>query len=208
MAWPPGWDLCAAWQRAGMQGPIGGLTVLEDWRDNYVTPWGQRVDSRLQDQGNRIRGLERHRERDVDPLLSRIPGMENRIGALEGTMSKVEKKCRKNGKDVNNFDKKMNQVIEEIEKLPEKLGQQCGGLGGGFGGGEYTNGQNASQQGFINMIHQQQQLGPVMPWSGFAPPPPAPAPASATAPAPSYGCRVYNSPCIHINMSPMTSRRK
>ncbi len=179
MAWPPNWNLNAAWQRANALGLAGGIMVLEDWRDNFLTPWGQGVDNDLQDHGRRIIALDGQGVKTDNALFQKIPGMENRIDALEGRMGNVEKKCRKNGQAVNNLDKKMNQAIEGIEKL---LGQQRGGLGAGFGGGNYANGQNAYQQGFINMIHQQQQVGPVTYWAGFAPPPPAQAPATAPAP--------------------------
>lgn len=205
MAWPPNWNLNAARQNANWATQFGRVDVLEDWAANYVTPWGKGVDKKIQDlengqagHGKRIKNLEEQGVRTENPLFQKIPGMKNRIDALEGRMGNVEKRCRKNGQDVNNLDKKMNQALEGIEKLPERLGQQRGGLGGGFGGGGYGNGQNAYQQGFI-MIPQQ-QLGPVMPWG-------APTPASVPASAPSCGCRVYESTRIHIGKSPRGSRR-
>jgi hypothetical protein len=201
MAWHPNWNLNSAIQGANWATPFGRVDVLEDWAINYVTPWGQDVDNDLQDYGRRIIALEEQGVKTDSLLFQKIPGMEDRVDALEGRMGKVEKKCRKNGHDVNNLDKRMNQALEGIEKLLEELGQQRGGLGGGFGGGGYGNGQNAYQQGFI-MIPQQQQLGSVMPWGA-----PTPAPAPAPAPAPFCRCRVYEPPCIHIGMSPRSFRR-
>ncbi|PMD21545.1 hypothetical protein NA56DRAFT_688760 [Hyaloscypha hepaticicola] len=188
MAWPPNWNLNAARQNANWATQFGRVDVLEDWAANYVTPWGKGVDKKIQDLEN---GQAGHGKR--------IKNLEEQGMFWRAEWANVEKRCRKNGQDVNNLDKKMNQALEGIEELPEKLGQQRGGLGGGFGGGGYNNSQNAYQQGFI-MIPQQQQLVPVMPWG-------APTPALAPAPAPSCGCRVYESTRIHIGKSPRSSRR-
>jgi uncharacterized coiled-coil protein SlyX len=202
MAWPQGWSLNAAIQRANATPLLSTdrrLNVLEDWRENYVIPWRQNADNRFDEleqdheqHDKRIKTLEEHGIKNVNPLLQKIPGMENRIDALEGKMGKVEKACQENSQGVSDVRKDTSRILKQNGSILEKLSQK----GGGLGGGEYTNGSNAYQQGLFTMGHHQQQLGPVMPWVALTP-----------APAPFYGRRVYSPPCIHISRSPRSSRR-
>jgi hypothetical protein len=204
MVWPQTWSLNAARQRSNVPAGLDGqIMALEEWRDNHVTPWGQRADDRLQKlendlagHGKQIKDLEEQGERIDNLLRQNLPGMENRINALEGEMGKVEKACRVNSQGASELRKDMSKTMKNIDSRLEKLDQK----GGGLGGGEYTSGSNAYQQGLFAMAHHQQQLGPVMAWGALTP---APAPA----PVPFYGCGVYSPPCIHISRSPKSSRR-
>jgi hypothetical protein len=205
------------------------LQTLETWRVNTIRPWKDTVNTRLHTLESGTRDLDQnklnvgdyireHNQRDgrIDILENRfdnswnstIPQMRGRVDEIEGRLGKVEKQTKESGQAVNELTKMMSKnqkyLMKEIGRLPDKLGQPYGMGGRRVSGGDQT----AFQDGFINMIiqqqiqqqQQQQQLFPVIPWGGCTPLPPAPAPT----------CRycIHRTPCIHVGLRYKSSSKK
>lgn len=192
----------------------GSQKKLFDWQQE-LDKWKATTTAQLGELDKKKLGVDDYTREQIDrdkqinalaaAVTSAIPPLQAGMGQMEGKVAKL-------GGRTDEIEEAVHRRKKDVKKIRRG---GCGGRGGdgwrgGIGGNggsggsdwsEYGNAQsvNAVQHGFINMIHQQQQLGLAIPLGGFyplPPPPPSPSPPRRTCGC-APGCR-YNP--VHVGL--------